>query len=64
MTNQNKQEKMKALTDKLEQGVKDVYKSDSYQNYLAVMSKFYFYSFREQSSHNASEAGSYSCCRL
>ena len=46
MTNQNKQEKMKALTDKLEQGVKDVYESDRYKNYLAVMSKFYFYSFR------------------
>jgi len=46
MVGQNKQEKMKALTDKLEQGVKDVYESDRYKNYLAVMSKFYFYSFR------------------
>lgn len=46
MASQNKQEKMKELTDKLAQGVKDVYESDRYINYLAVMSKFYFYSFR------------------
>jgi len=46
MARQSKQETMKALTDKLEQGVKDVYESDRYKNYLAVMSKFYFYSFR------------------
>ena len=46
MAKQNKQENMKALTDKLEQGVKDVYDSDRYKNFLAVMSKFYFYSFR------------------
>jgi len=46
MTGQNKQEKLKALTDKLEQGVKNVYESDRYKNYLGVMSKFHFYSFR------------------
>jgi antirestriction protein ArdC len=46
VASQNKQEKMKALTDKLEQGVKDVYESDKYKNYLGVMSKFHFYSFR------------------
>ena len=46
MTGQNKQEKLKELTDKLEQGVKDVYESDHYKNYLDVMSKFHYYSFR------------------
>lgn len=46
MASQNKQEKMKELTDKLEQGVKDVYASDRYKTYLTVMSKFHFYSFR------------------
>jgi len=46
MASLNKQEKMKALTDKLEQGVKDVYESDRYKTYLGVMSKFHFYSFR------------------
>ena len=46
MASQDKQEKMKELTDKLEQGIKDVYESDRYKNYLAVMSKFHSYSFR------------------
>ena len=46
MAIQNKQEKMKELTDKLEQGVKDVYESERYKTYLGVMSKFHFYSFR------------------
>ncbi|MBQ2662933.1 MAG: hypothetical protein IJG16_02170 [Clostridia bacterium] len=39
-------EKMKELTDKLEQGVKDLLASDKYKDYLAVMSKFHNYSFR------------------
>ena len=43
---QTKQEKMKELTDKLEHGIKNVYESDRYKNYLAVMSKFHSYSFR------------------
>lgn len=40
------QDQMKDLTDRLEQGIKDVYESDRYKNYLSVMSKFYSYSFR------------------
>jgi hypothetical protein len=46
MAIQNKQEKMKELTDKLEQGIKNVYESERYKTYLGVMSKFHFYSFR------------------
>jgi len=46
MARLDKQEKMKELTDKLEQGIKDIYESDRYKNYLAVMSKFHSYSFR------------------
>ena len=46
MATQTKQEKMKELTDKLEHGIKNVYESESYKNYLAVMSKFHSYSFR------------------
>lgn len=45
-SSQDKQEKMKELTDKLEKGITDVYESDRYINYLAVMSKLYSYSFR------------------
>jgi len=46
MASQNKQAKMQELTDKLELGIKNVYESDRYINYLGVMSKFHFYSFR------------------
>lgn len=37
-------DKMQELMEKLEQGVKDVFRSDQYKEYLTVMSKFYNYS--------------------
>lgn len=36
--------KLKVLTDQLEQGVKAVFESESYKNYLSCMSKFHRYS--------------------
>ena len=38
-------EKIKALTDKLEAGVKEVFESEQYKRYLKAMSKFHNYSF-------------------
>lgn len=38
--------KLTELTDKLEQGIKDLYSSEKYSLYLAAMSKFHRYSFR------------------
>lgn len=38
-------DKMQELMEKLEQGVKDVFNSSQYKEYLTVMSKFYNYSF-------------------
>ena len=38
-------ERVKELTDKLEAGVKDVFESEQYKNYLKAMSKFHNYSF-------------------
>lgn len=38
-------EQVKALTDKLEQGVKDLFESDRFTAYLSTMSKFHMYSF-------------------
>ena len=38
-------EKVKALTDKLEAGVKEVFESERYTAYLKAMSKFHQYSF-------------------
>ena len=39
-------ERMKDLTDKLKQGVRDVFESDQYAEYLQTVSKFHSYSFR------------------
>lgn len=39
-------ERLAALTDRLEQGVKEVYNSGQYKEYLAAMSKFHRYSYR------------------
>lgn len=38
-------EKVKALTDRLEAGVKEVFESGQYKAYLKAMSKFHRYSF-------------------
>ena len=40
-----KKERIKALTDKLESGVKEVFESEAYKEYLKTMSKFHRYSF-------------------
>ena len=40
-----RREKVKALTEKLESGVKAVFESEDYTRYLQVMSKFHRYSF-------------------
>ena len=37
--------RVKELTDKLEDGVKDVFESDAYKSYLTAMSKLHRYSF-------------------
>ena len=38
-------DKLKEITDKLEQGIQDLFESDRFKNYLNVMSKFHNYSF-------------------
>ena len=39
-------QQIKQLTDRLEEGVRKVFESDKYEDYLRVMSKFYNYSYR------------------
>ena len=46
MEKKTMKDKMKELTDRLEQGVKEVFESGAYENYLKVMSKFHRYSYR------------------
>ena len=39
-------EKVQELMDQLQEGVKAVFESDNYRDYLNVMSRFHHYSFR------------------
>lgn len=43
--NNTEKQRVQELTDKLEQGLQDLFNSESYRNYLATMSKFHNYSF-------------------
>lgn len=43
-SSENNAERIKEITDILEQGVKDIYESNRYKQYLQVLSKFYNYS--------------------
>ena len=45
LTSEKPAERMKEITDRLEQGIKDLFDSDRYKEYLLVMSKFHRYSF-------------------
>ena len=38
-------QKVKEITDKLEEGLKELFESEKYKNYLSTMSKFHNYSF-------------------
>ena len=43
-TPEQRQEKIKQITDKLEQGVHQIFESDNYRAYLSTMAKFHSYS--------------------
>ena len=45
LTAQKPNEKIKEITDRLEQGIQDLFDSDHFKEYLQVMSKFHNYSF-------------------
>lgn len=45
LTGATPDERLKELTDKLEQGVREIFTSGRYAEYLAVMSKFHSYSY-------------------
>ena len=46
LTSEKPAEKLKEITDRLEQGIAELFDSERYQEYLKVMSKFHNYSFR------------------
>ena len=45
LTSEKPAEKLKEITDRLEQGITELFESDRYKEYLRVMSKFHNYSF-------------------
>lgn len=45
LTAEKPAEKLKEITDRLEQGIKELFNSERYKEYLRVMSKFHNYSF-------------------
>ena len=46
LTSEKPAEKLKEITDRLEQGIVELFDSERYKEYLKVMSKFHNYSFR------------------
>ena len=46
LTSEKPAEKLKEITDRLEQGIAELFDSERYREYLKVMSKFHNYSFR------------------
>ena len=46
LTSEKPAEKVKEITDRLEQGITELFDSERYKEYLRVMSKFHNYSFR------------------
>lgn len=45
LTAEKPAEKLKEITDRLEQGISELFESDRYKEYLSVMSRFHNYSF-------------------
>ena len=43
--NQTEKQKVQEITDKLEEGLKELFESEKYKTYLSTMSKFHNYSF-------------------
>jgi len=45
LTSENQKDRLKEITDRLEQGILEVFEGERYKEYLRVMSKFHHYSF-------------------
>jgi len=45
LTAENPRDRMKEITEKLENGIKGIFESEKYKNYLQTLSKFHNYSF-------------------
>ena len=45
LTSENQKDRLKEITDRLEQGILEVFESERYKEYLRIMSRFHHYSF-------------------
>ena len=41
LTSENQKDRLKEITDRLEQGILEVFESERYKEYLRIMSKFH-----------------------
>jgi len=57
-------ERLKEITDSIEAGIKDLFDSEKYKNYLRTMSKFHNYSFNNTIAHPYAEPGGNPRCQL
>ena len=64
ITSEDSADKLKEITAKLEQGIKDIFDSDKYKEYLRVMSKFHNYSWGELFTNCYAETRCFIYCRL
>ncbi len=54
----NIEKQLKEISERLEQGVKEIFTSERYTEYLNTMSKFHNYSFNNTLSDHHAETGS------
>ena len=64
LTGATPDERLKELTEKLEQGVSEIFTSGRYAEYLSAMSKFHTYSFGQRHAHSHAKPGCISCGRV
>jgi glutamate-1-semialdehyde aminotransferase len=57
-------QQVREITDKLEQGIKELFESERFKEYLRTMSKFYQLFIQQHPAHRHAEAGGYLCCRI
>ena len=57
-------QKVQEITDKLEEGLKELFESEKYKTYLSTMSKFHNYSFNNTLLIAMQKARSNTCSRI
>jgi len=61
---QTNKERLKDITDSIETGIKELFESDKYRQYLATMSRFHKYSVKQHHAHLYAAPRRHPCGRL